>query len=173
MSVQVELLVHHGGQMCFELKKLATEDLKYDSVEKIWFVAPGKTLADGLNEVNNDANATEIDEAGKKGIVEVYLDTSIIESFYGDNEELELKWHNGLSGTDPEAEVSVVAANVGVVHLLDDSDRTSGLEFLEAMDNLGVSRFRRRFRLTLTEDGEELEKLNEATVNHGNPNTWA
>ncbi|CAN1138551.1 hypothetical protein LINPERHAP2_LOCUS10750 [Linum perenne] len=150
MSVPVELLVHHGGQMRFEgrapkyvngevvectfdsdflyyiqLMKLGTEDLKYDSVEKIWFVAPWKTLANGLNEVNNDADAAKIAEAGKKEVVDVYLDTTKIESFYGDNEELESEWHNGLSGSDPEADVSVVAANIGVVHLLDDFDRTS------------------------------------------------
>ncbi|CAN1145484.1 hypothetical protein LINPERHAP2_LOCUS14708 [Linum perenne] len=81
MSVPVELLVHHGGLMSFsgrspryvngevvecsfdpdflcyfQLRKLGTEDLKYDSVEKIWFVPPGKTLANGLSEVNNDAD---------------------------------------------------------------------------------------------------------------------
>ncbi|CAN1167846.1 hypothetical protein LINPERHAP2_LOCUS27483 [Linum perenne] len=132
----------------FQLKKLGTEDLKHDSVEKIWFVAPGKTLANGLNEVANDADAAKIVAAGKKGVVEVYLDTTKIESYYGDNEELESEWHNGLSGSDPEADVSVVAANVGVVHLIDDSDRTSDPEFPEAMENLGVSRFRRRVRLT-------------------------
>ncbi|CAN1248870.1 hypothetical protein LINPERPRIM_LOCUS6910 [Linum perenne] len=42
----------------FQLMKLGTEDLKYESVEKIWFVAPGKMLANGLNEVKNDADAT-------------------------------------------------------------------------------------------------------------------
>ncbi|CAN1130549.1 hypothetical protein LINPERHAP2_LOCUS5884 [Linum perenne] len=108
MSVPVELLVHHGGLMSFsgrtpkyvngevvectfdsdflcyfQLKKLGTEDLKYDSVEKIWFVAPGKTLANGLNEVTNDADAAKLVAAGKKGVVEVYLDTTKIESYYG------------------------------------------------------------------------------------------
>ncbi|CAN1132762.1 hypothetical protein LINPERHAP2_LOCUS7228 [Linum perenne] len=69
--------------------KLGTEDLKYDSVEKIWFVPSGNTLANGLNEVNNDADAAKIVAAGKKVVVEVYLDTTKIESYYGDNEELE------------------------------------------------------------------------------------
>ncbi|CAN1136736.1 hypothetical protein LINPERHAP2_LOCUS9637 [Linum perenne] len=195
MSVHVELLVHQGGQMHFEglalryingevvectfdsdflcyfqLKKLGMEDLKYDSVEKVWFMDQGKTLADGLNEANNDADAAKIIEAGKERVVEVYLDTSRIESFDGKNEELESEWHNGLSSSDPKAEVSVIDANVRVVHLLDDSDRTSDPEFVEAMDNLGVSRFWRRVHLTLTEDGEELDQLNEATVNCGNPN---
>ncbi|CAN1134948.1 hypothetical protein LINPERHAP2_LOCUS8579 [Linum perenne] len=153
----------------FQLKKLGTEDLKYDSVEKIWFVAPGKTLANGLKEVANDADAAKLVAAGKKGVVEVYLDTTKIESYYGDNEELESEWHNGLSGSDPEADVSAVPANVGVVHLIDDSDRTSDPEFLEAMENLGVSRLRRRVRLTVTEDGEEIDQLNERTVRRGAP----
>ncbi|CAN1153098.1 hypothetical protein LINPERHAP2_LOCUS19176 [Linum perenne] len=72
MSVQVELIVHHGGRMrfngraaqyvggevvevtfdsdylCyFQLVKIGTEDLKYDAIDKIWFVAPGKTLKNG------------------------------------------------------------------------------------------------------------------------------
>ncbi|CAN1335075.1 hypothetical protein LINPERPRIM_LOCUS36616, partial [Linum perenne] len=103
------------------------------------------------------------------GFVEVYLDTTTVESFYGDNEELESEWHNGLSGSDPEAEVSAVAANVGVVHLIDDSDRTSDPEFLEAMENLGVSQFRRRVRQTLSENGEEVEQLTEANRRHQPP----
>ncbi|CAN1787545.1 hypothetical protein LINPERHAP1_LOCUS17694, partial [Linum perenne] len=70
----------------------------------------------------------------------------------------------GLSGSDPKADVSTVAANVVVVHLLDDSDRTSDPEFLEAMDNLGVSRFMRRVRLTITEDKEEIDQINEHMV---------
>ncbi|CAN1153927.1 hypothetical protein LINPERHAP2_LOCUS19714 [Linum perenne] len=48
--------------------KLGIEDLKYDSVEKIWFVPPGKTLANGLNEVNNDADTAKIIAVGKKGV---------------------------------------------------------------------------------------------------------
>ncbi|CAN1184737.1 hypothetical protein LINPERHAP2_LOCUS37152 [Linum perenne] len=118
MSVQVELLVHHGGRMqfngraaqyvggevvevtfdsdylCyFQLMKIGTEDLKYDSVEKIWFVAPGMSLSDGLEQVLNDTDAEKIGEAGKKGVVEVYLDTTTVESGYGDNEEEQgCKW---------------------------------------------------------------------------------
>ncbi|CAN1139803.1 hypothetical protein LINPERHAP2_LOCUS11504 [Linum perenne] len=143
MLVQVEMLVHHGGRMrfngrasyyvggevvevtfdsdflCyFQLIKLGTEDLQYDFVDRIWYVAPGKTLSDGLVQVLNNADAVKLCEAGKKGVVEVYLDTSTVERFYGDNKELESEWHNGLSGSDPEAEVSAVAANVGVVHLI-------------------------------------------------------
>ncbi|CAN1167722.1 hypothetical protein LINPERHAP2_LOCUS27392 [Linum perenne] len=191
MAVQVELIVHHGGRMrfsgraaqyvggevvevtfdsdflCyFQLMKLGTEDLKYDSVDKIWFVASGKSLSYGLVQVLNDADAVKICEAGKEGVVEVYLDTTTVESFYGDNEDLESEWHNGLSGSDPEAKVSAVAANVSVVHLIDDSDRTSDPEFLEAMENLGVSRFRRRVRTILSENGEEVEQLTEANRRH-------
>ncbi|CAN1163450.1 hypothetical protein LINPERHAP2_LOCUS25038 [Linum perenne] len=190
MSVQVELLVHHGGRMqfngraaqyvggevvevtfdsdylCyFQLMKIGTEDLKYDSVEKIWFVAPGMSLSDGLEQVLNDTDAEKIGEAGKKGVVEVYLDTTTVESGYGDNEEVESEWHNGLSGSDPEAEVSGVGANVGVVHLLDDSDRTSDPEFLEAMANLGVSQFRRSVRTTVSGNGVEVEQLAESALN--------
>ncbi|CAN1274533.1 hypothetical protein LINPERPRIM_LOCUS15428, partial [Linum perenne] len=191
MSVQVELIVHHGGRMrfngrapqylggevvevtfdsdylCyFQLVKIGTEDLKYDAVDKIWFVPPGKTLTNGLEEVLNDADARKICEAGKAGVVEVYLDTTTVESCYGDNEELQSEWHTGLSGSDPEAEVSAVAANVGVVHLIDDSDRTSDPEFLEAMENLGVSRLRRRVRQTFSENGEEVQQLTEANRRH-------
>ncbi|CAN1175062.1 hypothetical protein LINPERHAP2_LOCUS31729, partial [Linum perenne] len=194
MSVQVELLVHHGGRMqfngraahyaggevvevtfdadflCyFQLIKLGTEDLQYDSVDRIWYVAPGKTLSNGLVRVLSDADAVKLCEAGKEGVVEVYLDTSAVESCYGDNEELESEWHNGLSGSDPEAEVSAVAANVGVVHLIDDSDRTTDPEFLEAMENLGVARFRRRVRHVLSDNGEEVEQLTEANRRHQPP----
>ncbi|CAN1197467.1 hypothetical protein LINPERPRIM_LOCUS15237 [Linum perenne] len=153
----------------FQLIKIGTEDLQYDSVDRIWYVAPGKTLSNGLFQVLSDADALKLCEAGKKGVVEVYLDTSAVESGYGDNEELESEWHNGVSGSDPEAEVSAVATNVGVVHLLDDSDRTTDPEFLEAMENLGVARFRRRVRQVLSENGEEVEQLTEANRRHQPP----
>ncbi|CAN1196764.1 hypothetical protein LINPERHAP2_LOCUS43749, partial [Linum perenne] len=146
----------------FQLIKLGTEDLQYDSVDRIWYVAPGKTLSNGLVRVLSDADAVKLYEAGKEGVVEVYLDTSAVESCYGDNEELDSEWHNGLSGSDPEAEVSAVAANVGVVHLIDDSDRTSDPKFLEAMENLGVARFRRRVRHVMSENGEEVEQITKA-----------
>ncbi|CAN1146108.1 hypothetical protein LINPERHAP2_LOCUS15059 [Linum perenne] len=85
MSVQVELLVHIGGRMqfngraahyaggevvevtfdsdllCyFQLIKLGTEDLQYDSVDRIWYVAPGKTLSNGLVRVLSGADTVKL-----------------------------------------------------------------------------------------------------------------
>ncbi|CAN1316705.1 hypothetical protein LINPERPRIM_LOCUS30159 [Linum perenne] len=96
----------------FQRKKVGTKELKYDSVERMWLVSLGKTLACGLVQVCNDENAEKISDVGKDEVVQVYMEGTNIESFYGDNEELESEWHHGLSGSDPEVEVSAVATNV-------------------------------------------------------------
>ncbi|CAN1248655.1 hypothetical protein LINPERPRIM_LOCUS6823 [Linum perenne] len=163
MSVQVELLVHIGGRMQFNGRAA-----HYAGGEVVEDLVCG-TREDAVKWVSPSLVRRRYGEAGKEGVVEVYLDTSAVESSYGDNEELESECHNGLSGSDTEAEVSAVATNVGVVHLIDDSDRTSDPEFLEAMENLGVARFRRRVRHVLSENGEEVEQLTEANRRHQPP----
>ncbi|CAN1179539.1 hypothetical protein LINPERHAP2_LOCUS34253 [Linum perenne] len=91
MSVQVELIVHHGGRvrfngraaqyvggevvevtfnsdyLCyFQLVKIGTEDLKYDDVDKIWFVPPGKTMTNGLEEGLNSVRKGGIKRPPKR-----------------------------------------------------------------------------------------------------------
>ncbi|CAN1301174.1 hypothetical protein LINPERPRIM_LOCUS24832, partial [Linum perenne] len=73
----------------------------------------------------------------------------------------------GYRSSDPEVENSHVAADVGVIHLIDDSDRITDPEFMESMANLGLTNRRRRVRATIDDDGEEVVQLNEVSyINH-------
>ncbi|CAN1819958.1 hypothetical protein LINPERHAP1_LOCUS28911 [Linum perenne] len=92
------------------------------------------------------------------------METTPGRSFVGDNEESDNEM--GYRSSDPEAENSHVAADVGVVHLISDSDRTTDPEFMEAMENLGLTNRRRRVRTTFDEYGLEVEQLNEVSVNN-------
>ncbi|CAN0920521.1 hypothetical protein LINGRAHAP2_LOCUS32096 [Linum grandiflorum] len=71
-----------------------------------------------------------------------------------------------------EGEYSAVAANVGVVHFLSDSDRTSDEEFQQSMMDLGVGH-RRRVKANVFADGIEVEQLNEVSVNQARPEVIA
>ncbi|CAN1246689.1 hypothetical protein LINGRAPRIM_LOCUS3229 [Linum grandiflorum] len=83
----------------------------------------------------------------------------------GDNEEDVMDWQDDLNGSDAEGEQSDVPANMGVIHLISDSDHTTDPEFLEAMRNLGVANRRRKIRTNVYANGKEVEQLNELTVN--------
>ncbi|CAN0884929.1 hypothetical protein LINGRAHAP2_LOCUS14977 [Linum grandiflorum] len=47
----------------------------------------------------------------------------------------------------------------GLIHLVEDSDRTTDPEFIEAMENLGVLGLRRAFHSLRCADGEEVDQL--------------
>ncbi|CAN1161421.1 hypothetical protein LINPERHAP2_LOCUS23902 [Linum perenne] len=93
MDLRAELLVYHGGRMkiapgsaeyrgghvaevdvlddyvCFfQLKKIGTETLGYDSVERMWYVTPGGTLGTDLREINDDADDERVRAAAKSGV---------------------------------------------------------------------------------------------------------
>ncbi|CAN0903314.1 hypothetical protein LINGRAHAP2_LOCUS22490 [Linum grandiflorum] len=76
----------------------------------------------------------------------------------GDNEGYSSDWEHGHGGSDTDDEQSVVTAHFGVIHLISDSDRTTDLEFLEAMVNMGVATRRRRIRVNIPP--KEVEEIN-------------
>ncbi|CAN1144571.1 hypothetical protein LINPERHAP2_LOCUS14176 [Linum perenne] len=129
--------IFDGDYLCyFQLVKIATEDLKYHVVEGMWFVKPGESIADGVHALRNDQDVLRMAKYANQGVLVVYMVTTQSDSRCGDNEDEASKWY---TGSDPEVDVSAVAVDVGVVHLLDDSDRTSDPEFAEAMANLGLT----------------------------------
>ncbi|CAN0918378.1 hypothetical protein LINGRAHAP2_LOCUS30836 [Linum grandiflorum] len=56
----------------------------------------------------------------------------------------------------------------GPLHLISDSDRTSDYEFLRAMENMGLSQFRRRVRTTYYDGGYEVDQVNEVVPRQHN-----
>ncbi|CAN1835876.1 hypothetical protein LINPERHAP1_LOCUS34563 [Linum perenne] len=151
----VEASIYRDSLCYFQLIKIATEELHYHAVERMWYVEPGLTPADGLHPIRTDRDAIAMGEAAAGGVVSLYMEVGQNESGFGDNEQ-EL---------DPEADASGIRADEGLIHLLDDSDRTSDPEFDEAMANLGLTDYRRKVRTQYNTDGVEVDQLNEVTVN--------
>ncbi|CAN0826914.1 hypothetical protein LINGRAPRIM_LOCUS2416 [Linum grandiflorum] len=95
-------------------------------------------------------------EATRHGVVSIYIEGTEQPSYVGDNEDDTSGWDQPFDADD-----SVVGAHVGVVHLISDSDRTSDEEFLRAMDNLGISQYRRKYHTTYMGDGVEVDMTTE------------
>ncbi|CAN1132818.1 hypothetical protein LINPERHAP1_LOCUS45348 [Linum perenne] len=149
------------------LRKIGTKILGYDTVERIWYVPPGGTLATDLGEINNDADAEKVISAAESGVVSLYMEATEDPSVVADNEDADPCIEHGYATSNLEAEVSGIKADEGFNHLIDDSDRTSDLKFHQAMENLGISGLRRRkVRATYHPDGGiEVDQLNESVVN--------
>ncbi|CAN1132150.1 hypothetical protein LINPERHAP2_LOCUS6833 [Linum perenne] len=151
----------------FQLKKIGTEILGYDSVEKMWYVLPGGTIGNDLREIKDDVDADKVRSAAKSGVVTLYIEATGEPTVVVDNEDDGPINEHGYATSDSEAEVSGTRAHQGFNHLIDESDRTSDPEFQEAMENLGISGLRRRkVRATYQADGGvEVDQLNEVAVN--------
>ncbi|CAN1725549.1 hypothetical protein LINPERHAP1_LOCUS127 [Linum perenne] len=119
-------------------------------------------MENGLRPITKDDDARELLDAATEGIIQLFMETTPVRSFVGDNDESD--YELGYRSSDPEAENSHVAADVGVVHLISDLDRTTDHEFMEAMENLGLTSRRRRVRTTFDEYGLEVEQLNEVSM---------
>ncbi|CAN1184865.1 hypothetical protein LINPERHAP2_LOCUS37210 [Linum perenne] len=158
----VEATIFRDFLSYFQLIKIGTEELRYHAVERMWYVKPGLTPADGLHPIRNDKDAIAMGKAAAGGVVSLYMEVGENDSGFGDNEE---NIERSVAGSDPEADVSGVRADEGIVHLLDDSDRTSDPEFAEAMANLGLTGYRRKIRTQYNTDGVEVDQLNEVTAN--------
>ncbi|CAN1825853.1 hypothetical protein LINPERHAP1_LOCUS31324 [Linum perenne] len=158
----VEASIYRDFLCYFQLIKIATEELHYHAVERMWYVEPGLTPVDGLHPIRNDSDAMEMGKAAAGGVVSLYMEVGENESGFGDNGE---DFERSDGGSDPEADGSGIRADEGIIHLLDDSDRTSDPEFAEAMANLGLTGYRRRVRTQYHTDGVEVDQMNEVTVN--------
>ncbi|CAN1243646.1 hypothetical protein LINPERPRIM_LOCUS5755 [Linum perenne] len=98
----VEMVVYHGGTMAgtdrgpeymggeaveasiyrdflcyFQLIKIATEELHYHAVERMWYVEPGLTPADGLHPIKTDKDAIAMGEAAAGGVVSLYMEAVV------------------------------------------------------------------------------------------------
>ncbi|CAN1812934.1 hypothetical protein LINPERHAP1_LOCUS26681 [Linum perenne] len=158
----VEASIYRDFLCYFQLIKIATEELHYHAVERMWYVEPGLIPADGLHPIRTDKDAIAMGEAAAEGVVSLYMEVGQNESGFGDNEQ---EQDHSVAGSDPEVDASGIRADEGVIHLLDDSDRTSDPEFAEAMANLGLTGYRRKVRTQYNIDGLEVDQLNEVTVN--------
>ncbi|CAN0920520.1 hypothetical protein LINGRAHAP2_LOCUS32096 [Linum grandiflorum] len=194
MEGSIEFVVYYGGSMVsgvdgpnydggqvtevglardalsyLHLLEMCTKDLDYSYVDRMFYIVPGTTVSDGVTVIVDDTDVAAVIEASKIGVVSLFIEGIRIESFMADNEDVssDLEKDSALEG-----EYSAVAANVGVVHFLSDSDRTSDEEFQQSMMDLGVGH-RRRVKANVFADGIEVEQLNEVSVNQARPEVIA
>ncbi|CAN0860932.1 hypothetical protein LINGRAHAP2_LOCUS8074 [Linum grandiflorum] len=140
----------------FELIKMGTGNLGYTSVERIHYLALGQNTVDGLHQIRDDADAKKIWDGAKLGVGTIFLEGTRIVDVVVDNEDVASDIVFGDS-SDEGAENSVIGADVGVIHLVDDSDRTSDPEFYQAIENLGIANRRQRYRTRYDPSGVEVD----------------
>ncbi|CAN1184867.1 hypothetical protein LINPERHAP2_LOCUS37210 [Linum perenne] len=89
----VEATIFRDFLSYFQLIKIGTEELRYHAVERMWYVKPGLTPADGLHPIRNDKDAIAMGKAAAGGVVSLYMEVGENDSGFGDNEEnIECKW---------------------------------------------------------------------------------
>ncbi|CAN0906803.1 hypothetical protein LINGRAHAP2_LOCUS24452 [Linum grandiflorum] len=189
MDDNIEFMVHHGGFMILSasgatyeggevveaemmkvgltysmMKKICSRELHYETVDKMFFLSPGTTLADGGHVIASNDDVDKVILDSSLGVVTLFVEATKDTSYMGDNEENISDWEHGNGDSDTDAEHSVVPAHVGVIHLISDSGRNTDPEFLEAMVNLGVANRRRQIRVNMYANGVEVDQLNEVTV---------
>ncbi|CAN0900319.1 hypothetical protein LINGRAHAP2_LOCUS20772 [Linum grandiflorum] len=152
----VEVDIGPGGFTYSRLEKFAQDDLQMPVVDSIWFVPPGSSMANGLRQIRSMEDTASLVEATRHGVVSIYVEGTEQPSYVGDNEDDTSGWDQPSDADD-----LVVGAHVGVVHLISDSDRTSDEEFLRAMDNLGISQYRRKYHTAYMGDGVEVDMTTE------------
>ncbi|CAN0903313.1 hypothetical protein LINGRAHAP2_LOCUS22490 [Linum grandiflorum] len=160
----VEVEIMKEGLTYAMMKKICSRELCYQTMERLFFLFLGTTMADGVKMIASDADVDKVKLNSRLGVITLFVETTKDTSFMGDNEGYSSDWEHGHGGSDTDDEQSVVTAHFGVIHLISDSDRTTDLEFLEAMVNMGVATRRRRIRVNMYANGVEVDQLNEITV---------
>ncbi|CAN0913401.1 hypothetical protein LINGRAHAP2_LOCUS27903 [Linum grandiflorum] len=181
LLAEFEEVVHHGGRLVFgstgaeyvggtavemtfmseytgyfEVLKIATGNLGYNSVQRVFYLTPGRSMAEGLHQIRDDEECRKMAEDGKLGVITLFFEATKYYAFVGDNEDPLSDGEIFADDSDPEAENLVVGADVGIVYLIDDSDRKSDEEFVQAMEDLGIANRRRRIRTQYDSHGIEL-----------------
>ncbi|CAN0875088.1 hypothetical protein LINGRAHAP2_LOCUS10628 [Linum grandiflorum] len=125
----------------------------------MWYLIPGKSFSDGSDgviEIYSDIEVVRgVLEAAKLGPIHLFF--NCVKEKAGDNLTV-----GGIQGRafDEEEEAGDHSIGVGgLIHLLDDSDRTTDPEFYEALENLGLMGMRRNYKVAHLEGGEEVEML--------------
>ncbi|CAN0838728.1 hypothetical protein LINGRAHAP2_LOCUS2316 [Linum grandiflorum] len=125
----------------------------------MWYLIPGKSLSDGSDGVKEIYSDIEVVrgmlEAAKFG--PIFLFFNCVKEQAGDNLTV-----GGIQGRVPDEDIEDGDHSVGVgglIHLLDDSDRTTDPELYEALENLGVMGMRRNCKVAHTKDEEEVDQL--------------
>ncbi|CAN0857400.1 hypothetical protein LINGRAHAP2_LOCUS6740, partial [Linum grandiflorum] len=203
MEDVVTLVIHHGGRVVWpdeyvpqyiegstfqmhifkeeityeRLHQIARWELQYESADRMFYLPHGQNMSNGMVEIFSEMSVSHgLLYSGIDGVIIVYM-TCIVndEEFAGDN----MTEGVGVQdrGADGDEEVQRSVAEGGLIHLIDDSDRTTDPEFYEALNNLGILGLRRKFRSQRADGGEEVDQVYEemeasnGPSNHGPVNT--
>ncbi|CAN0921660.1 hypothetical protein LINGRAHAP2_LOCUS32707 [Linum grandiflorum] len=141
------------------LTLMTTFDLKYDSLDKLWYMWPGMSMGNGIHEIDLEEEVLDgLLVATSYGDVHVYMECAQNDDkFVGDNMTNGFSEHEVHEDLDDSVNQSI--GQGGLIHLIDDSDRTTDPEFYEAMDKLGVPGYRKKMRSRRTLDGWEVSQI--------------
>ncbi|CAI0556295.1 unnamed protein product, partial [Linum tenue] len=184
MDDMVELILHHGGAMnmsggvpqyvggvvdvvnvnrdvlsYFELTKTLIEDLEYISVERLWYLTPGESMATGLHEIVSDVEVlTGLLPLVGTGDIKVYFEAT--------RDLGELGYMGDNYGHFPEGEDASGdnSAAPEFVRLEDDDAQTSDEEYHEIRAE--ARRRNRRMVADLDGEGSSVNQLFAWDVNH-------
>ncbi|CAI0399712.1 unnamed protein product, partial [Linum tenue] len=142
----------------FELTKTLIEDFEYISVERLWYLTPGESMATGLHEIVSDVEVlTGLLPLVETGDIKVYFEATrdLGELGYmGDN------YGHFPEGEDASADNSAAPEFVR----LDDDAQTSDEEYHEIRAD--ARRRNRRFIADLDGEGSSVNQLFAWDVNH-------
>ncbi|CAN0857613.1 hypothetical protein LINGRAHAP2_LOCUS6834, partial [Linum grandiflorum] len=187
MEDVVTLVIHHGGTVVWpdeyvpqyirgstfqmhifkkevtyeRLHQIARWEFQYESANRMFYLPHGQNMSDGMVEIFSEMSVSHrLLYSGIDGVITVYM-TCIVndEEFVGDNMTEGVRVENTRANGDEEVQRSV--AEGGLIHLIDDSDRTTDPEFYEALNNLGILGLRRKFRSQRADGGEEVDQVYE------------
>ncbi|CAN1786850.1 hypothetical protein LINPERHAP1_LOCUS17390 [Linum perenne] len=189
MSTIVEVTLHYGGAMDFsgrvpqyvrERTKIITTTkehmsyvevktvigemcLRYKEVERMWYDEQNSTLSDGLHRIltNQDAVDGLYCTSENKWYMTIYFEGKFDHDYGADNEDL----YVGRNEEDPHLD-SMTDDSVApeFVHLVDEDNRTTDVEFEEALYHMGIRRTRRRVAYMDYSSGEEVEQLQASII---------
>ncbi|CAN0837832.1 hypothetical protein LINGRAHAP2_LOCUS1911 [Linum grandiflorum] len=65
------------GYVCFfELVKMGIGNLEYSSVERIFYLAPGRSMGNELHQIRNDGDAQRIVDVARRGVGKIFLEAA-------------------------------------------------------------------------------------------------
>ncbi|CAL1413039.1 unnamed protein product [Linum trigynum] len=137
----------------FELTKTLIEDLEYVSVERLWYLTPGKSMATGLHKIHLDAEVMNgLLPCVGKGQVRVYFEAT---KDFGDDGFMGDNYGHDHDGSDEDGENSAVPEFVRVEE--EDDAQTSDEEYHEIRQK--VRNRRQNYRAQFQESGEEVDQV--------------
>ncbi|CAN0919341.1 hypothetical protein LINGRAHAP2_LOCUS31395, partial [Linum grandiflorum] len=112
LPAEFKAVVHHGGRLVFrsagaeyvgktavemtflsdyigyfEVLKIATGNLGYISVQRVFYLTHGRSMTGDLHQIRDDEECRKMVEDGKFGVITLFFEATKYDAFVGDNED--------------------------------------------------------------------------------------